>query len=96
MEMRWVLCVKQLDERFVSLEGKSGQYVVSRDTAYIPSYLRIGDTVRLENTVHFGRARLSLQVIPSEVSEPAEDAGEAPSGPVQYLVVYEHCAPIIG
>jgi hypothetical protein len=96
MEMHWVLCVKHLDERFVALEGKSGQYLVPRDTAYVPSYLRVGDTVRLESAVHFGRARLSLQVIPNEVSEPAEDAGEPPSGPVQFLVVYEHCAPIIG
>lgn len=96
MEMRWVLSVKQVDERFVALEGKSGEYLVPRDTAYVPSYLRVGDTVRLENAVHFGRARLSLQVIPGEVSQPVEDIGEPPSGPVPFLVVYEHCAPIIG
>lgn len=91
-----MLCVKHLDGRFVTLEGKSGQYLVPRDTAYVPSYLRVGDTVRLENAVHFGRARLSLQVISAEVSEPAEDIGEPPSGPVPFLVVYAHSAPIIG
>ena len=96
MEMRWILNVKQLSDRFVALEGKSGEYLVPRETTYVPSYLQVGDTVRLENTVHFGRARLSLQVVPFEAIEPAEDIGEPPTGPVPFLVVYEHCAPIVG
>jgi hypothetical protein len=96
MEMRWTLTVKQLQDRHVVLEGKSGEFFVPRQTVYIPSYLREGDTVRLENTVHFGRARLACQVVPAEITALPEDVNDPLCGPTQYLVVYEHNAPAIG
>ena len=92
--MRWTLTVKRVSERHVILEGKSGEFFVPRETVYIPSYLREGDTVRLENTVHFGRARLACQVVPQEAMVLQDDMNDPQAG-ARFLVVYEHNAPAL-